>query len=165
MSRLSVTIDQRTFIVEAEAPLPGVSEMTVRVDGVPVLVRLPEAGSPVDAIDWLIVDDRPLSIVLDHDLGWIISGSAQHRLEVRDLDAALARPRSGDGRVKAPIPGLITRVCVVPGQPVEAGQALCVLEAMKMENEIRAPRAGVVAALPVTTGQAVSLGQLLAEIN
>ncbi len=165
MSRLSVTIDHRTYIVEAEAPLPGVSELTVRVDGVPVRVRLPGAGSPMEEIDWIIVDDRPLAIVLDHDLHWIIAESAQHRLEVRDLDAALARPLSGDGRVKAPIPGLITRVCVAPGQPVEAGQALCMLEAMKMENEIRAPRAGVVAALPIAAGQAVSLGQLLAEIT
>lgn len=164
MSRLSIAIDHCTYVVEAETPVPDTGEFTVCIDGVPVQVRLP-AESGLDDIDWIIVDDRPLRIVLDHDLRWILSERAQHRLEVRDLDATVARPPSGDGRVKAPIPGLISRVCVTLGQPVEAGQPLCMLEAMKMENVIRTPRPGTVTTLPIAEGQAVKLGQLLAEIT
>ena len=67
--------------------------------------------------------------------------------------------------MKAPIPGLITRVLVEPGAQVGAGQALLILEAMKMENEIRAPFDGVVSSVPVTTGQTVIRNQVLAEVK
>jgi biotin carboxyl carrier protein len=81
--------------------------------------------------------------------------------------AAAEPPPAGrdDGDVLAPIPGLIMRVCVVEGQSVAPGEPICVLEAMKMENEIRAHCAGRVAALPVRPGQPVALRQLLAHIR
>ena len=76
----------------------------------------------------------------------------------------LDRPAVADGRVKAPIPGLIARVLVAPGQAVETGQPLLVLEAMKMENELRAPRGGTVQAVKVKPGQTVTLGELMVEV-
>ena len=88
-----------------------------------------------------------------------------HQVEVRDLESTIARPASGDGRIKAPIPGLITRVLVSPGEPVEIGQPLMVLEAMKMENEIRAPRSGRVTQINVAAGQSVALGMVIAEVE
>ena len=66
---------------------------------------------------------------------------------------------------KAPIPGLIARVLVAPGQTVEVGEPLLVLEAMKMENEIRAARAGVVQEIAVSEGETVVLGDLLVEVG
>ena len=72
---------------------------------------------------------------------------------------------SRDGRVKAPVPGLITRILVQPGEKVEAGQPLLVLEAMKMENEIKAPRNGTLLQLNTQTGKTVTLGDVLAEIG
>jgi biotin carboxyl carrier protein len=54
---------------------------------------------------------------------------------------------------------------VSQGQPVEIGQPLLVLEAMKMENQIRAPRAGIVDQLPVAVGQNVGLDTVLVEIS
>ena len=89
----------------------------------------------------------------------------RHRLEVRDLDAAATRAVSMGGRVKAPIPGLVTRVLVQEGDEVTAGQPLLVLEAMKMENEIAAPRSGTVARLDAYEGRSVVLDELLAEIE
>ena len=86
-------------------------------------------------------------------------------MEIQDLNQRVARPRSGDGRVKAPIPGLISRVLVAPGESVTAGQPLIILEAMKMENEIRAPFDGVVQAIGVTVGQTVLRNTVLAEVN
>lgn len=67
--------------------------------------------------------------------------------------------------VKAPMPGLVLAVRVQPGQQVEAGEGLLVLEAMKMENEIRASHAGTIARVHVTPGQAVTKGALLAEFE
>jgi len=113
----------------------------------------------------VLVDNRPYEIVVDRDLRWIKAYSGLHQLEVRDLDAAVTRPVSSDGRVKAPIPGLITRVRVAEGDQVEAGQRLMVLEAMKMENEIIAPRSGFVRTLNVQAGQSVMLGEVLIDIT
>ncbi len=71
------------------------------------------------------------------------------------------RQRTGAGEVKAPMPGLVLRVLVEPGQVVEAGAGLAVLEAMKMENQIKAQAAGVVQAVKVAPGTAVEKGQIL----
>jgi biotin carboxyl carrier protein len=70
-----------------------------------------------------------------------------------------------DGRVRAPMPGRVVRVPVVPGQIVAAREAVVVVEAMKMENELRAPHAGTVRALHVQPGDPVDAGQLLVEID
>lgn len=164
MSKLSITIDGQTFVVETPPLRRVTSEIIVRVDGQPVRVLAPDAGDS-ELLNWLIVDGRPYELVVDPNLRWMRSRLGLHQIEVRDLEAATVRPASGDGRVKAPIPGLITRILVNPGETVELGQPLMVLEAMKMENEIRAPRAGRVAQINVTPGQSVMLGVVLAEVE
>ena len=67
--------------------------------------------------------------------------------------------------VKAPMPGLVLDVLVTPGQTVEKGDALLILEAMKMENVIKASGEGVVKSIQVTKGAAVDKGQLLVEME
>jgi biotin carboxyl carrier protein len=62
---------------------------------------------------------------------------------------------SGDRVVKSPMPGRVVRVLVAKGETVKAGQALVVLEAMKMENEVRARAPGTVAEVHVTAGAAI----------
>ncbi len=73
--------------------------------------------------------------------------------------------RGGPARVTAPMPGRVVRVLVAPGAAVEAGQALLVVEAMKMENELRSPRAGRVEQVAVREGQAVEAGALLVLVT
>nr|WP_314490066.1 acetyl/propionyl/methylcrotonyl-CoA carboxylase subunit alpha [uncultured Pseudomonas sp.] len=68
------------------------------------------------------------------------------------------------GGLSAPMNGSIVRVLVTPGQAVEAGAALVILEAMKMEHSIRAPEAGVVSALLCAEGEMVSEGTLLVAL-
>lgn len=65
--------------------------------------------------------------------------------------------------VRFPIPGVIVSLTVRERDEVEAGQELCVLEAMKMKNVIRAPRAGTVAAVRVVSGQTVKHHDVLME--
>ncbi len=165
MTKLAVTIDDQTFEVELDLTRLNGTDLTVKVDGQPVRVRIPDREAPVEQMEWIVVDDKPYEIVFDRDLGWIRSHSRNHHLEIRDAERALARPRSQDGRVKAPIPGQITQVLVSPGETVQAGQALLMLEAMKMENEIRAPLSGCVSELHVAVGQSVALGEVLARIT
>ncbi len=67
--------------------------------------------------------------------------------------------------IAAPMQGTILRVLVEPGQEIRAGEVICILEAMKMENAIPAPREGIVTELPIEPGQTVSVGQTLAVID
>ena len=73
---------------------------------------------------------------------------------------------SGPQRVLilAPRPGKVVRVLAKPGDSIQARQAVVVIEAMKMENELRAARDGVVAEMHVVEGQSVDAGALLAVI-
>ena len=67
----------------------------------------------------------------------------------------------GRAEVRAPMPAMVVRVEVAPGEAVEEGRGLIVLEAMKMENEIRADRAGTVREIVASPGSAVEKGALL----
>lgn len=83
---------------------------------------------------------------------------------IRDLSAAAAGAQ-GPAPVVAPMPGLIVRVHVQPGDAVEAGQPVVVMEAMKMENELRAQAAGTVKAVHAQPGKAVEKGTVLVELD
>jgi acetyl-CoA/propionyl-CoA carboxylase biotin carboxyl carrier protein len=67
--------------------------------------------------------------------------------------------------IAAPMQGTILRLLVEQGQEIEAGDVVCILEAMKMENAIPAPREGVVSELAVQEGQVVQAGQTLVVID
>jgi biotin carboxyl carrier protein len=71
---------------------------------------------------------------------------------------------SGPQRVVAPMPGKIVRVLVKPGDRVRARQALVVIEAMKMENELRAARDGTVAEVQAREAMSVDAGTQLVVI-
>jgi methylmalonyl-CoA carboxyltransferase 1.3S subunit len=65
----------------------------------------------------------------------------------------------------SPLMGLVIKVNVKPGQQVEAGEILLVLEAMKMETHITAPRTGTVKNVFVAQGNPVKQNQILAELE
>lgn len=67
--------------------------------------------------------------------------------------------------VSAPMPGTILKVNVTAGQAVKEGDLLCVLEAMKMENEILAPKAGTITQVVAAKGASVNTGDALVVIG
>jgi acetyl-CoA/propionyl-CoA/long-chain acyl-CoA carboxylase, biotin carboxylase, biotin carboxyl carrier protein len=90
--------------------------------------------------------------------------------------AALARERrerrrgggaglAGEDAIVSPMQGTVLAVEVADGDTVAAGQVLCVIEAMKMENEVHAHRDGVVGELSVAAGEAVTAGQVLCVVK
>ena len=80
--------------------------------------------------------------------------------------AAAAPVVTGAGEpVNAPMPGTILKVNVTQGQAVKEGDVLCVLEAMKMENEIMAPKAGTVTQVVTSKGASVNTGDALVVIG
>ena len=68
---------------------------------------------------------------------------------------------AGSEAVVSPMQGTVLKVEVADGDEVEAGQVLCIVEAMKMENEIVAHRPGRVSGLSVAAGDAVASGQVI----
>jgi acetyl-CoA/propionyl-CoA carboxylase biotin carboxyl carrier protein len=83
----------------------------------------------------------------------------------RDRQAEHAHRGAARDAIVTPIQGTVLTVEVAEGDEVEPGQVVCVVEAMKMENEITAPRAGVVSELSVEAGQAVSTGQVICLVT
>jgi len=78
--------------------------------------------------------------------------------------APIAVTGAGDA-VNAPMPGTILKVNVTQGQAVKEGDVLCVLEAMKMENDIIAPKSGTITQVVTSKGASVSTGDPLVVIG
>jgi geranyl-CoA carboxylase alpha subunit len=76
-----------------------------------------------------------------------------------------AEPQAGSGAVLAPLTARVLQVMVTPGQSVQAGERLLVLEAMKMEHTLTAPITGVVRGLRVQSGGQALKGALLLQIE
>lgn len=151
-------------------------EFEVEVDGDRVTIdgrayRASLAQVPGTPLRQVRLDDRTYVLpVAPAGRGrWLLSPRGQ-RWEVEVLDArarhirrltGAGQARSGPRVLKAPMPGLVVRVVVEPGQAVPAGGGLVVLEAMKMENELKAAAPGVIEAVLVEPGTAVEKGQVL----
>lgn len=84
--------------------------------------------------------------------------------KIQELSARTAGPR-GPKSVVAPMPGLVVKVEVEPGDAVEAGQGVVIIEAMKMENELKAEGQGTVLTVHVEPGQAVEKGAVLVDFE
>ena len=153
----------------------------VTLDGAPLDARLERLGGPDEAPTYLLVlDNSPHVLTLVPTGGSAAEGAhVEVTVENRTIAAtslnetALLLERFGfdtgadaaEREVRAPMPGLVLQVLVVPGDAVEEGQGLVVLEAMKMENELRAAAAGTVTTVHAAPGDAVGKNDLLVEIE
>ena len=167
---LQVHVGDRLFDLDAASD-------GLRLDGLPLDARFERLS---DRTYLLVLDGQPHVLTLERTpataaaSGERVRVTVQNRVleaTVKDETALLLDQLGFEGddtaqrEVRAPMPGLVLQVLVTPGQVVEEGQGLVVLEAMKMENELRAPTAGTVATLHAAPGTAVAKGELLVEIE
>lgn len=120
----------------------------------------------------LLIDGKSYEARQDYSGGEsnIVIGRERFGAQVRDPRSlgdrsSRAGGESGVKRITAPMPGKVVRVLAPVGSDVEAGQAVLVIEAMKMQNELKAPKKGRVTKLTAAEGAAVEAGQTLAEIE
>lgn len=161
-----VTIDDRELEVTVEGD-------RVTVDG--TVVRAELTAVPGTPLKQLTIDGKTLHWPMERapDGRWVVAPLGESwDVEVLDERARHIRGLTGSGQrksgenvLKAPMPGLVVRVEVEPGQAVVEGQGIVVLEAMKMENELRASAAATVAAVRVVPGATVEKGEVLVEYS
>lgn len=94
----------------------------------------------------------------------------RYSIEIEDARALPMRRARGEGhngprKLTAPMPGRILRVLAREGAAVEQGQAILVIEAMKMQNELKAPKKGVLRKIMVAEGDAANAGDVLAIVD
>ena len=155
--RLEVSLDADGIRVDGER----VDAHLVEVEGTPT--RLLTVGERVHRLHARRHGRGRYSLSVD---GWRYEVEAldERTHAIRELTAATAGP-AGPAPLVAPMPGLVVRVLTAPGDEVQAGQGLVVVEAMKMENELRAGAAGRVKAVHAREGQAVEKGTVLVELE
>jgi len=159
----------------------GETRVTVDVEPDAVTVtgrRIPASLADIEGtpVRMITIGDRVHRVVVrrresrGHYLLWIdgytydVEALDERTRTIRDLTAEAAGP-TGPRPLVAPMPGLIVRVLVGPGDAVQEGQGLVVMEAMKMENELRSSGAGRVTRVAVTPGAAVEKGAILIELE
>lgn len=86
-------------------------------------------------------------------------------IETEETAQARQRASRGPAKIATTMPGKVIRLLVANGDTVAAGQAILVVEAMKMQNEIKSPKDGVVKGLRAEPGSTVTAGQTLALIE
>jgi biotin carboxyl carrier protein len=99
---------------------------------------------------------------------WV--GSVRYLAELHDPRSLRGRrggaaDDEGPRELLAPMPGKVVRVLIGEEQPVEAGQSILVVEAMKMQNEIKSPKKGVVHKIVAAEGANVNAGDVLAIVE
>ena len=162
--------DENIFIVAAcqdkgLAFLKGEGEIGVRK-----VEKEQEKETPADgpAHYAITVDGRRYAVAIDGDTATVDGRRFQVSLEQSTDVAAPSSPapKAGDGTpVQAQMPGKVIRHLVQVGDPVEAGNGIIVLEAMKMEMPVTAPVGGTVTDILVHAGDQVADGQVLARIS
>ena len=167
-------------------------EITLRLRGRALVVRLVADGdgwvAVVDGVSHrvhaVVVAGGGGAATTVDELGLDIDGRRCHAVVVRTPERVLVALRghmyefdtgeaagsghvggAGSGTVTAPMPGKVVAVLVRPGQTVDVGTPLIVLEAMKMETTLAAEVAGLVHAVPAVAGALVAAGDLLVEIT
>lgn len=162
-----VGMGDKRFTVDVEPDAVTVTGRRIRaaleeIEGTPV--RTVTIGDTVHRVVVRRRESRGHYVLWIDGYNYDVEALDERTRTIRDLTAEAAGP-TGPKPLVAPMPGLIVRIQVAPGDEVQAGQGLVVMEAMKMENELRASAAGRVKRVAVSPGAAVEKGATLIELE
>ena len=143
---------------------------TITVNGRPFTVEVADDGTVyVDGIAYEVALEGDAVAVGEERLPFEVEGMHVTAVAAPPTPSAAAPAppavEAGAGAVLAIMPGKIVRIMVELGQQVQEGDAVCVLEAMKMENELHTRKSGTVKAVHVKPGDDVEKDQVLVEIE
>jgi acetyl/propionyl-CoA carboxylase alpha subunit len=161
-----VTIDGTGYRLELDGESGG---WRCRVNGQEV--QMDAVLAQPDVLS-LVIQGRVYQVRREwRDSGWRIwVGDICYAAEVSDPKSLRSRKLRGDGekgprQLLAPMPGKVIRLLLSENSPVEAGQGVVIVEAMKMQNEIKSPKKGTLRRLAVVEGAAVNAGDVLAIVE
>lgn len=170
--RYFVTIGQREQPVPVDVVVSGSGALSVSIEGRPVDVDV-QALAGGRGLS-LLIDGKVVDLTVEGtppDLG-LVAGSTRayvraesERMRLASHAAGKGSGTGGDGTVVSPMPGRVVRLLVAVGAEVEAGTAVVVVEAMKMENELKTAKKGIVSAVLVEAGNTVEAGQKLLVVS
>ena len=165
--------------------------LVVMLGGLSLPLRIGQQGAvifdddgavPVEGLDWVpgarlaraTVSGRPMVVKVDartdgFRLRWRGADLAVRILSPRHAELAALMPEKAPADTSrmllCPMPGLVVSLAVAEGEEVQEGQALCTVEAMKMENVLRAARRGTVAKIHAAPGQSLSVDEVIMEFE
>jgi len=147
--RMTVSVDGANRIVET-AWQPGQIFFEGRIDGTPIVAQIDRKG-----VAWLL---HRAGAAIEMRIVTRATGTLAALMPVK-------MPPDMSRFLLSPMPGLLVSIAVDQGQAVKAGEALAVVEAMKMENVLRAERDGIVNKIAATAGQSLSVDQVILEFE
>ncbi len=163
--KLALKVNGATRQIEILAPAPA---CRFRLDG--GAEQAADVAAPGPGLYSILLDGRSYDVQVERAPQNFVVAIDGYRFEIEAHDprrwSGRAASRRGEAveTVAAPMPGKVVRVLVAPGDAVEAGQGVLVVEAMKMQNEMKAGRGGRVISLTVKEGATVTAGEVLATI-
>jgi acetyl-CoA/propionyl-CoA carboxylase biotin carboxyl carrier protein len=165
----TIPFDQRAL---ADPEFLAHGATTIFVGDHPELIPPPQEGVAVEESEpahrerlLVEVNGQRFDVVVHGDAP-IAGDPAPTRARPARRGGATATAQNGGGNdLVSPIQGTVIRVDAAEGDAVEAGALICVVEAMKMENELVAHQAGTVSSLPIAVGEGVKVGDIVATIE
>jgi len=161
-----ITVDGKAYRLELERAEAG---WRCRLDGHDIEMDAVLARRDVLSV---LIAGKAYEIKREHTATdmhlWV--GSVRYLAELRDPRSLRGRKgtdadEKGPKKLLAPMPGKVVRVLIGEEQPVEVGQSILVVEAMKMQNEIKSPKKGTVRKIVAAEGANVNAGDVLAIVE
>lgn len=164
--KLPLTINGSPSLVEILSPAP---DCRFRIGDGPE--RSADVRVPEPCVYSILLEGRSYDARIEETPSGLVVVIDGHRFEIQALDPRRWSRKSARGAgeglqiVTAPMPGKVVRVLIKPGDAVEPGQGLVVVEAMKMQNELRAARAARVLSVSAAEGATVAAGEALVTLE
>jgi propionyl-CoA carboxylase alpha chain len=149
----SVTVDGKRYAISSPSRLNDIC-ITGECNGVPFTAQV-ERGTT----------RNPLALVVQHNGTRIEAMVVSPRMAELHRLMPFKAPPDMSKYVLSPMPGLLVDVAVTPGQSVQAGERVAVIEAMKMENVLFAAQDGVVKSITAEKGASLTVDQIIVEFE